>query len=78
LFDEVVDGGAGFDEEHDATGALQQTAEFRDGVCADNRFSCRQNGLRWRKGTFCFIFEEVINLGDGAVECGDGEAWSQG
>ena len=38
--DEVIDGLAGHDEEHDATGALELGAELLDGVGTDNGLAC--------------------------------------
>lgn len=37
--DEVIDGLAGHDEEHNATGALELGAEFLNGVSTDDRFA---------------------------------------
>jgi hypothetical protein len=61
-FDEVVDGLARHDQEHHAAWLLQLGAEFLDGVGAFDRFA------------FGFVGEEVVDFGDGAIECNDVES----
>src|SRR6185503_17044061 len=60
--DGFVDRGAGFDHEHDAAWTLEKGRELGDGVGADDI------------GSFCFIGDEVVDLGDGPVEDRDLES----
>lgn len=60
--DEVVNGLAGHDKHHHATGLLELLAELLDGVSADNRLAL---GL---------VLEETVDLGDGTVEGNNSEA----
>ena len=62
VVDDLVDGLAGLDHEHDAARALEQAGELLDGMRADDL------------GALGFVGEEVVHLGDGAVEDGDLEA----
>ncbi len=62
VVDHLVDGVAGLDHQHDAARALEQAGQLLDGVRADD--------LR----ALGFVGEEVVDLGDGAVEDGDFEA----
>jgi hypothetical protein len=62
VVDHLVDGVAGLDHEHDAAGALEQAGELLDGVRADDL------------GSLGFVGDEVVDLGDGAVEDGDLES----
>jgi hypothetical protein len=62
VVDHLVDGVAGLDHEHDAAGALEQGRQLLDGVRADDL------------GALGFVGEEVVDLGDGAVEDGHFEA----
>ena len=62
VVDHLVDGVAGLDHEHDAAGALEQAGKLFDGVRADDL------------GALGFVGDEVIDLGDGAVEDGDLES----
>jgi hypothetical protein len=59
---EVVDGLAGHDEKHHAAGSLELGDELLDAVRANNALSL---GL---------VLEELVNLGDSAVEGNDGVA----
>ena len=58
----VVDGLAGLDEKHDATGRLELGDELLGRVRADDGLAL---GL---------VLEEAVDLGDGTVEGADGEA----
>ena len=62
VVDHLVDGVAGLDHEHDAARALEQAGELFDRVRADD--------LR----ALGFVGDEVVDLGDGAVEDGDLES----
>ncbi len=62
VLDEFVDGLAGLDHEHDAAGLLEQGGHFLEGVRADDL------------GAFGLVGEEIVHLGDGAVEGDHGEA----
>jgi hypothetical protein len=53
---------AGFDHEHDPARFLEQADHFRDRMRAKDT------------GAFCFLIEEFIHLGDGAVESGHSES----
>jgi hypothetical protein len=59
---EVVDGLAGHDEEHHAAGSLELGDKLLDAVCANNALS------------LSLVLEELVDLGDGAVESNDGVA----
>lgn len=60
--DEVVDRLAGHDEKHHTAWLLQLRHELADAVCAHNALALG------------FVLEEAIDLGDGTVECDDGES----
>jgi len=60
--DELIDGAAGFDHEHDAAGAFERLDHFLDGMGAEDL------------GTAGFISQEFIDFGDGAVIGDHGEA----
>ncbi len=62
VVDHLVDGVAGFDHQHDAARPLEQAGQLFDGVGADNL------------GALGFVGEEVVHLGNGAVEDGNFEA----
>lgn len=77
---EVVDGLAGHDEEHDTARALQLGAELLDGVGANNGLAWGKRSVRLRElDGFCrrltlgLIVQEAVNLGGGTVEGADGE-----
>ena len=62
VIDHLIDGVAGFHHQHDAAWTFQQPDQLLDGVSADD------------VGAFGFVGEEVVDLGDGAVEDGHFEA----
>lgn len=81
--DEVINGFASHDEEHDTAGALELGAELLDGVSTNDGLACfvvsifcngHWNLLFSGLLTLSLVRQEVVNLGDGAVESADGEA----
>jgi hypothetical protein len=64
--DELVDGLTGHDEEHHAAGLLELGDKLLDGLGTNNGLAL---GL---------VLEEVVNLGDSAVESNDSEAMVSG
>ena len=86
---ELVDGLAGHDEEHDTTRTLELGAELLNGVSTHNGLACDTggelisidpsisndvtNGLSCIELTLGLILEETVNLGGGTVVGADGE-----
>ena len=58
MLDHLVDGVAGLDHQHDAARLFSSPTNSCDGVSADD------------VGALGFVGEEVVHLGDGAVEDG--------